>query len=252
MGMADQIRERLPGRVVLVTTGKKIGLAESCARALEALGVTARIFYSGLCNTWYDRYVIHTVNHYAHTLRLAPKTVNLFQGHPKSHKEYRSRHLLLLCREFQPDLVLIIRGLNITREVLEALRKQTTLFGWFVEGEDRLREIADELHLYHHVYFISTKALRWAEERGVRHVSLLQHAVDTNRFQPLGLPKIYDWCFLGGWSLRRQEYLAGLMDVSRRCVIYGSKWRRRAWREPRLWLRVRGEGLWGEGVNRLY
>lgn len=237
---------------MIVYAHNHLGLPEACAKAFEAIGATTRIFYTGLCNTWYDRYVIHTVNHYAHTLRLVPKTVNLFQGHPKSHKEYRSRQLFLLCQEFNPDMVFLIRGEGVKVEVLEELRRRTRLLCWFVEGEYRLREIVGEMRAYHHLYFMSSKALEWGKAQALERVGLLQHAVDTNRFHPMGLPKIYAWCFLGSHSRRRQEYLASLMEASRRCVIYGPKWRRRAWREPRLWLRVRGKGLLGDKVNHLY
>jgi len=244
---------RDPGRVLIVTDNDRIGQAESLAAALQKRGTQARVFYSIPCNTRFDRYIIHPVNHYANTLRLVSKHTNLFQGHPKSHKEFRSAQLRRLCQEYRPELLVLLRGrLGFTHAALAEVKREARLFCWFIEGDHLVREIAEEAVLYDRLYTISTEALAWAERQGLREVSLLQHAVDTDRFFPMSLPKVHDWCFLGGWSPRRQTYLRALLQVSARCVIYGAGWRRRAWRSPRLWLQVYGRGIWGPAVNRLY
>jgi spore maturation protein CgeB len=94
--------------------------------------------------------------------------------------------------------------------------------------------------------------VEWANELGYGNAGLLQHAVDTNQFYPLNLPKRYDWCFVGQWHARRQQYIEGLAQVSRNFVIYGPRWLKRLWHQPGLLLKVRGTGIWGEALNRLY
>jgi hypothetical protein len=242
----------LPQRLVIVSYSPTPPLAEAVALAFERLGVKTKVFHSWLCNTWYDRFIIHTVNHYAHTLRLVPKTVNLFEGHPKSHKEWRSKSLLKLCQEFRPDLVLLTGIQRFKREILAELQKAYTVFFWFTESEKRFSEIEVELPFYHRLYFLSSESLERAHSLGFHNASLLQHAVDCSQFRPMNIPALYDWCFVGQWHERRQHYVEGLAEVSKNFVIYGSRWRKHNWRHLSLLWRIKGKGIWGQELIRLY
>ncbi len=244
--------ERLPQGVLILTQVDKPPLAAALAGAFRKQGIDARVFYTWLTNTWFDRLVIRPLNHYARTLRLIPKSRNLFQDHPKSHKEYRSRKALELFREFQPDLVLITGIQRFKAEVLPELHEASTVFYWFTESETRFQEIAHELPWYHHLYFISSFSMEQARNLGYVNGGMLLHAVNTTEFYPLNLPKIYDWCFVGQWHPRRQEYAEGLARVSRNFAVYGPKWRKRTWDKPLLWRGIKGKGIWEEELNRLY
>ena len=241
-----------PRRVLLVSYCPQPPLAEGLAAAWSRLGVETRVFHSWPCNTLYDRLVIHTLNHYAHNLRLLPKSVNLFEGHPKSHKEWRSKELLRLYHEFRPELLLITGVQRFKPEALAALHAGATVFFWFTESEKRFGEIAPELPFYHHLYVISSASLEQAQHHGVKDATLLQHAVDTSLFRPLDLPPLWDWCFVGQWHERRQEYVMGLAEVSKNFVIYGSRWRKHNLLNPLLWRRLKGTGIWGEKLIELY
>ncbi|MDI6854593.1 MAG: glycosyltransferase [Deltaproteobacteria bacterium] len=243
--------EKLPRRVLIVTQVDKPPLAAAIADAFRSRGMETRVFYSWLCNTWFDRLVIRPANHYARTLRLIPKSQNLFQGHPKSHKEWRSRQAIELCRDFKPELILITGVQRFKPEVLEEFQATGAVFYWFTESETRFHEIEHELPYYDHIYCISSLSMKQARSLG-RSTSLLLHAVNTFEFHPLNLPKIYDWCFVGQWHPRRQEYAEGLAEVSKKFAIYGPRWRRRTWNKPALWLGIKGKGIWEEKLNRLY
>ncbi len=242
----------LPQRVVLVMNVPHPPVGAAMARALSKLGIESRIFFSHRVNTAFDRWIIHPVNHWAHNLRLVPKHVDLFEGHPLSHREYRNREFLRLCREWRPDLVFLTRGLRFTLETLQELRQLTTVFCWYTESEQRFPEIVPELPFYHHTYFFSTLSLEKARDLGHEHTGLLLHAVDTGEFHPLDIPKKYDWCFVGQHHPRREEYLEGLARVSGNFAIYGPRWRRRTWRKPIFWRGIKGWEIWGERLNRLY
>ncbi len=241
-----------PARVLIVSYSPYPPLAESLAAAWERAGATTHIFHSWLCNTAFDRLIIHPLNHLAHNLRLLPKSVNLFEGHPKSHKEWRSAQLLRVFRQFQPQLVLITGIQRLKPEVLTALHQESRVFYWFTESEQRFGEVAGELPFYHHCYFISSLGLSRARDLGVERASLLPHAVDTALFRPLSLPFGYDWCFVGQWHPRRQQYIEGLAQVSGNLAIYGPRWRKNNWRRPSLWRRIKASGIWGEDLVRLY
>jgi spore maturation protein CgeB len=242
----------VPPRVLIVTFGPQPPLGESLAAGFERLGSTAQIFHSWQCNNPFDRYVINPINHYAKVLRLMPKSGNLFEGHPKSHKEWRSRGLINLCRQLQPELVIITGIQRFKEEVLRELHERCTVFFWFTESEERFHEVANELPYYHQVYFLSSSGVDKARELGVPRVDFLQHAVDPAQFHPLDLPKKYDWCFVGQWNKRRQHYVEGLAEVSRNFVIYGPRWRKHTYLKPTLWWRVKGREIWGEQLTRLY
>uniref|UniRef100_A0A7V4LBZ6 Spore protein YkvP/CgeB glycosyl transferase-like domain-containing protein n=1 Tax=Desulfobacca acetoxidans TaxID=60893 RepID=A0A7V4LBZ6_9BACT len=242
----------VPRRVIIVVNLPKPPVGEGIARAFGRLGAETRIFMSHLENSRFDRYIIHHLNHLAHNLRILPKGVNWFEDHPLSHKEYRNRRFLELCREFKPDLVFLTRGLRFKLETLAALRELTTVFCWYTESEERFPEIAPELPFYHHTYFFSSRSLELARNLGYGNTSLLLHALDTDLFRPLGLPPKYDWCFVGQWHARRQEYLAGLARVSKNFVIYGPRWAKHTFTVPSLFFHLRGREIWGEALNRLY
>lgn len=250
--VAKSSTQNPPRRVLIVWYSPQPPLAESLAHAFARRGAATRVFLSWPCNTLYDRYIIHTINHFAHNLRLTPKSVNLFEGHPKSHKEWRSRQLLLLARDFKPDLVVIAGVHRFKPEVLQELQQSTTVFFWFTESEKRFPEIAWELPFYDQIYLISSESLERAQKEGFANVSLLQHAVDPSLFRPLELPQTLDWCFVGQWHERRQKYVEGLAKVSENFVIYGTRWRKHNYFKPSIFLRIRGTGIWGEEVVRLY
>lgn len=241
-----------PQRVVIVVNIPRPPVGEGLARAFGKVGSDTRVFMSHLVNTRFDRYLIHNINHWARNLRLVPKGTDLFEGHLLSHKEYRNRKFLELCREFRPDLVFLTRGLRFKLETLAALREFTTVFCWYTESEGRFPEIEPELPYYHHTYFFSSLSLARARALGFTNTSLLLHALDTSLFHPLGLPKLYDWCFVGQWNPRRQQFCQGLARVSKNFAIYGPRWRKRAYRDLTVWWRIKGRELWGEDLNRLY
>jgi spore maturation protein CgeB len=249
---ASSMTANLPRRVLIVTQVDKPPLAAAIAEAFHKLGIEVRVFYSWLCNTRFDRLVIRTANHYARTLRLIPKSRDLFQGHPKSHKEWRSQQAMELCRAFKPDLIFITGVQRFKPEVLAAFQENSTVFYWFTESETRFGEIAEELPWYDHVYYISSLSLEQAKSQGFENGSMLLHAVNTAQFYPLNFPKIYDWCFVGQWHPRRQEYAEGLAKISRNFAIYGPRWRKRTWDKPALWLGIKGKEIWDEKLNRLY
>ncbi|MGQ9689490.1 MAG: CgeB family protein [Desulfobaccales bacterium] len=241
-----------PQRVVIVVNIPRPPVGQGLARAFAAGGSQTRVFMSHLVNSRFDRWFIHPLNHLAHNLRILPKGVNFFEDHPQCHKEYRNRKFLELCREFRPDLVFLTRGLRFKVETLAILRELTTVFCWHTESEERFPEIEPELPFYHHTYFFSSLSLARAQALGFTNTSLLLHGLDTSLFYPLGLPKIYDWCFVGQWHPRRQRYCEALARVSQNYAIYGPRWRKKVYRNLGMWRRVKGWEIWGEDLNRLY
>src|SRR5258708_230930 len=91
-------------------------------RGIEAKGLVADR------NTWFDRFVIHRVNKLAHNFRIIPKSRFFFEDHPLAHMNFRSNLLRSEIRAYDPDVVLLIRGLGFRSWALEGARAK---FGWW-------------------------------------------------------------------------------------------------------------------------
>lgn len=236
---------------VLIAYSPRPPIIEYLKAAFERKGVEAHGYFSNT-NNWFDRYVIHYINKTAHNLRLMPKDRIFFENHPLSHLHYRSQKLLERVEEVSPDLVIIVRGLRVTEDVLSKIRKRSMLFGWWIEAQERVREPLKELEYFDHYSFMNSSCVEEAAGKGFRNVSLLHHSVSKDAFYPVDVPKQYDWCFVGGWSPKRMDYIERALKVSRNGVIYGSKWIKKNPFNLSLRRLVKGPYISGSDLVRLY
>jgi spore maturation protein CgeB len=213
-------------------------------RGIEAQGVFADE------NTWFDRLVIHRVNKLAHNFRLIPKPRNLFEDHPAAHINYRSSRLRAAIAAWDPDLVLVIRGLGYRPWALQGARRK---FGWWVEADERIDEALGEVPQFDGFFFINSSSVETARRAGHPRSAYLPHAVDPAVFRPLaGVAKDLDFSFVGLWSQKRQRYLEAALEVSPNGAIYGPKWRRKTFADGRLRRAVKGRFIGGEALVQLY
>jgi glycosyltransferase involved in cell wall biosynthesis len=219
------------------------------SRAFNRLGVEVEVVRADE-NTWFDRYVIHRINKLAHSFRLLPKSRHLFGEHPLAHRNYRSAKLLAAYQSFQPDLTFLIRGIRFRDDVLTQTRP---LFGWWVEHEGRVSEALKERHLFDGYFFMNQSCVKAAFDVGYDHADFLAHAVDPDAFKPIpGASKIYDACFVGNWSPKRQDYLEAALEVTPNIALYGSRWLRKCWNRPAILRAWKGRYIEGDLLNRLY
>lgn len=238
-------------RRVLIAYFPRPPIIEHLGRAFEKKGVEAHGYFSDT-NNWFDKYVVHYLNKTAHNLRIIPKSRIFFKDHPLSHLQYRSNKLLEKVKEVSPDLVLIVRGWRFTEDVLGEIRKDSMLFGWWIESEERVKEPLKELSLYDHYFFMNSNCLDEAWKIGYKGVSLLHHSVCTQAFHPTDGAKEYDWCFVGGWTPKRMSFVERAMKVSKNGVIYGPKWLKKNPFNLSLRRLVKGSYISGEDLVRLY
>ena len=218
-------------------------------RAFERRGIEARGCYADE-NTWFDRFVIHRVNKLAHNFRIIPKSRNLFEGHPKSHMNYRSSRLRQAIRAYDPDLVFHIRGLGFRRSAFDGARRT---FAWWVESDERVQEALGEAPWFDHFFFINASSVEVARRAGFDHASYLPHAVDAAVFR--SLPEVtrdLDFCFVGLWSEKRQRFLEAALELTGNGAVYGPKWYRKTLSDPRFRRIVKGRHIAGEALVRLY
>lgn len=238
---------------VLLAYSSRPPIMDYLASALRARGITVELVHLDQ-NTWFDRVVIHYVNKYLHSLRVMPKSQNLFQQHPLAHRNFRSEALLDAARRFKPDLTVLIRGISVRPDVLAALREMAPLMAWWVEREERVEEAIKEIELFDWYFFMNSSCVERAAELAHHHSSLLVHAVDPACFYRMPeVEKKYDICFVGNWSLKRQRFLEQvLQDSSGNVAIYGGKWRKKCWRNPKLLRCIKGKYIDGTELVELY
>jgi spore maturation protein CgeB len=201
-------------------------------------------------NSWFDRFIIHRVNKLAHNFRLIPKSRNFFEDHPKSHMNFRSARLRAAIEDYDPDLLFVIRGLGFRRSAYEPAR---TKFAWWVEGDDRLSEVREEIEHFDHYFLIHAKGLDTVRKVGGARTSYLSHAVEPAVFCPLkGVERDLDFCFVGSWSDKRQRLIEEALRVSRNGAVYGPKWYRKSSRTAALRRIVKGRYIAGEPLVQLY
>lgn len=221
-------------------------------RAFEKRDIEVKTFAMET-NHWFDRFVIHNVDKQLWNLKLLAKGKSAFENHPLSHLRYRSSMLEELAGSFRPDLLLIIRGWRITEQSLKSIRRKTKVMGWWIEKEDKFDTVLDEIKLYDYFFTISSNTLDKALAQGHKNVGLMYQAVDASLFRPLeNIGPVYDCCFVGGWSEKRQKLLEQAAFVTGNIAIYGPRWRKRNASNPKMLDAIKADFIEGEELVKLY
>jgi len=237
---------------VLIAYSSKPPIANYLASSFSKIGIESKIFFADE-NHWFDRCVINKINKQLHNFRITPKNKNLFSNHPLAHKNFRSANLVKAFDEFAPNLVVIIRGINFSKESLEYISGKSKVFGWWVEKEERVEEALSEIEYFNHYFFINSSCVDTAHRRGRQDISLLHHSVDTNSFYKLpSIDKKIDICFVGNWSKKRQTIVEALLKVTDNISIFGGKWLQKNILKPQLLRCIKGSYIEGEELNLLY
>jgi len=239
-------------RKVLLVYSSKPPIMQYLASAFSRKGISAEMVYAD-ANHWFDRYIIHPANKILHNFRIMPKDKSVFSDHPLSHKNYRSSNLWKTYKQFNPDLVLIIRGIGFQNNVLNEIRRNTPLFCWWIEKEERIEEALAEINLFDWYFFINSSCIDIGTEKGISDISLLHHSVDPDTFHPMdNIDKEIDICFVGNWSLKRQQVIEALLNVTDNIVIYGRKWVKKNFLNSKIRKCVEGKYIDGSALVKLY
>lgn len=238
-----------PLKKVLIVYASRPPIIEDLSAALARQGIVTDYLLADESH-WFDRWIIRRVNKQLHNFRILPKNKVLFAEHPLAHVNYRSNRLSAKVAEFQPDLVLLVRGINFNHDVLARIPH---LFGWWVEREERTGEALRELKYFDWYFFISRASVEQAKAAGFANTSYQSHVVNLERFCRLeDAPKQFDVCFVGNWSPHRQSFLKSVLEVTPNVAIYGRKWRRNNLSSPGILKAVKGNWIEGEALNALY
>ncbi len=237
---------------VLLVYSSKPPIMQYLASAFNRKGISAQMVYADV-NHWFDRHIIHTTNKMLHNLRILPKDKSVFSNHHLSHKNYRSFNLAKTYKHFNPDLVLLIRGISFQNDVLNEIRRNTPLFCWWIEREERIEEALREINLFDWYFFINSSCVDIGAQKGISNISLLHHSVDPDTFYPMAnIDKETDICFVGNWSPKRQKVIEALLNITDNIVIYGRKWVKKNLFNSRIKRCVKGKYIDGSPLVKLY
>ncbi len=234
---------------VLIAYSSRPPIIDYLASAFQRAGIVTDRVYADR-NTWFDKWIIRRINKQLHNLKILPKNRELFASHPLAHRNFRSANLAQKVAEFRPDLVFLVRGISFNTDTLESI---SPLFGWWIEKEERVEEALREIALFDWYFFMNRACVDIAEQRGYHNVGYLGHAVDPGVFRPIaGGEKRFDLCFVGNWSLKRQEFIEAALRVTPNIAIYGGKWFKKNLTRPSVLRCVKGRYIAGEELTRLY
>ncbi len=227
-----------------------IPIGSSCARALKELGCNVFCFNSGI-ESRMDSFFFKPVNKIIRAGGF--KNIDISRDSPRNNQNYRQALLEKAVREFRPDILFVLRGNGFDGDYITYLKEEYKInktSGWWVKGPKWFDRMHLESKAYDHYFCIHRE--RYADKSGISYLPVL--AVDSYNYRLLyshgQRPSRHEVVFVGGWYQRRQELLEGLKGV--RVSVYGPKWRRRNYFNPRIYRMVKGSYIWGEDLIALY
>jgi spore maturation protein CgeB len=236
-------------RKILIVYSSRPPIVTDLSEAFLKQGIETDFVLSDK-TTWFDKWIIRVINKQLHNLRILPKNRNAFSAHPLAHQNFRSNQLAQKIKEFEPDIVFMVRGINYNHDVLA---KAKCLFGWWIEREERTAEAIREASFFDWYFFLARASVEQAKTAGFENSSYQSHVVNPSRFYKLeNCRKQYDVCFVGNWSPYRQRYIEAILEVTPNVAIYGRKWRRNNIFNPKLLRAVKGAWVEGDKLNLLY
>lgn len=226
-----------------------IPLGASCAAGFRELGWDVHCFNSQ-AESPVDRYFLKWINKLIRMFGL--RSVDVSRNTPWSNHNYRQRQLEKAVADFRPDVLLVIRGNSFDAEVIRRLKDRYVIrhtAGWWVKDPRAGNEMQEDARIYDHYFCIHH--FGYNEKDNIHYLPAL--GVDRALYRPLPGEKTcrHEVVFVGGWSLRRQEFVEKLLDLP--LEIYGPGWRkRRNWFNPQLREKVKANRIWGEDLITLY
>jgi glycosyltransferase involved in cell wall biosynthesis len=236
---------------ILIVYQSKPAIVLGLEKGLQSAGLETISFLANQYHHWIDKYVFHTINKWAHNLRIVKKGQFLFSSHPLTHWNYLNTELVKFYKKNNPDFVFFIHGIHYSDSTLAQI--DAPKVGWLVDPvQDLKRLVLFSKHL--DWYFSYSKiAISTLNKLGFVKTSYLPHAVDHSEFRHLpGAIKSVDISFVGKHSVHREKFILAALEVTNKVSLYGSRWIAPALSNPPLIKSIKGIECYGEKLNKLY
>ena len=157
-------------------------------------------------------------------------------GIQKFYNEYVHKFnasVLATCKEFRPDVVLVVHGSKVSAQTLQDISALKVL--WCHDLVRRCGLSLEQLRAYDHIYVFDKSDLDWLSDRQLT-ARFLSVGFDPNVYYPYSQNKDIDVFFVGAYYPDRRETLEFLTDnlPNKALRFYGRHVR---YREPKTWAR---------------
>lgn len=175
---------------------------ESVKKSFEKLGFETKLieFYDGYFESLKNKILLY----------LLPKIkINKFLNH---YKVKLNEKILYLYNEFNPDLVLFIKGNNIFSDTLEILKQNSTLMLWMMDSIYNVPETRENINYFDYKFMFEKNDVKKLENEGI-YSSFLPLGVDLEVYHPIHyLNKEIDVLFVGSLYEKRLKILEKLIN----------------------------------------
>lgn len=236
---------------ILIVYQSKPAIISGLMKGFKNQGIDVLIFLADEHQLWIDKYIFHVINKLAHNFRLLKKSSYLFTKNKFSHWNYINTKLVEFCKENTLDGVFFIHGVHYSDHTLSQIK--CPKIAWLVDpviSPERLRLFTSQLDWY---FSYSQQAIKVINQFNFFNTSYLAHAVDPSQFYILPHQKKFiDICFVGKHSVHREKYILASLEITKKVIVYGSRWIAPAFLNPSLFLSIKGSECYGEKLNQLY
>ncbi|MBC8550107.1 MAG: glycosyltransferase family 1 protein [Candidatus Brocadiales bacterium] len=187
---------------------------------------------------------------------LIKKKVDLTKGSFMEDQLYREKMLEEKVSSFSPDILFIIRGNGYRKEFIEKLKQIYNIkkiVGWWVKdpriGDEMIidSKIYDKYFCIHNFgYTKQDKIERLPAISTYKKLYAKAKTRDNNTLK-------HDAIFIGGYSIRRHEFLSPIINSNINFKMYGPGWiKKQRILNPVLRKVHDGKGIWGKELVSLY
>ncbi len=194
---------------------------ESTLFALKDMGHTVQVFY-------YQDMAPSPQNRTLNKMRRMASQINIRLPNGSGLMKKR---LIKESHDFEPDLILVLKGEVFDQKTLETLKRKNTLLAtWWVDDPFSFPEAVRAYPVYDAFFVFEQDYVAHLEQLGIPHVTHLPNAHAANIFYPLHLTErdqsLYqcDVAFVGSYYPPREEMFKQLRGKN--IAIWGPGWNR--------------------------
>lgn len=178
--------------------------------------------------------------HYCKNLQAI--VVNLFQRLMIEAETKSNKNLIKLCREINPDMLIVFKGKSIRKDTLLAIKESTGCILLQYNDDDynnlfsTSKNMLDSLPVYDIVFSWAYDLFEPLYKLGAKRVEYLPFGFDEslhiiqNISSSDKLQFEHDVVFVGTWDKEREKWLSTLADLE--LGIWGPRWNRVSSRSP--------------------
>ena len=141
-------------------------------------------------------------------------------------------NLLFLIKflKFKPDIVFVVKGLNIYPKLLKYINKTARTVNWnlddFLNPKNSSLDLINSIKLYDLIISPKIELFDNYRNKGAKRLFFLENFYFEKYFYPSNSNKIYNISFIGSWSKKRDIFINKIAK-KHTVFVFGNSWRRK-------------------------